>query len=230
MHCPRPSMANEPGKATLYFVRHADKKPGQFFNERMRHQDPPLSCYGRIQARQIGWIFRHEDIKAIYISEYIRTLQTARPLARRLKLPPIVDARLNEIDNGEVEGLTESEIQAKYAETWRAYQERNKDFRWPGGETGVEAQARIVSFLDEHGSEPGDKLIVSHEGIIKLLLCHLLKLPVYRRFEFRLGTIGWLETEWKEREQGWTVVRFGRGNGTEPAIWSRSDEPSKDDR
>lgn len=194
----------------IYFVRHADKAKGNFYNDRFGHQDQPISSLGRRQARRLRKRFLREPIAAIYVSEYLRTLQTAQPLARSLRLPPVVDARLNEIDAGEAEVLTFDEIKVRYPEIWQALDRRTDDFRWPGGETGGEAQQRIASFLTEIAREPGDKLVVAHDGIVRLLLCHLLKIGVVRRFDFRVDTCGILEIERAGSEGRWQIIRFNQ--------------------
>ena len=133
----------------FYLVRHADKAKGDYFNPRLRHNDQPVSKFGRKQASKIEKYFHKLSIKSIYVSEYIRTEQTARPLGRKLKIDPIADYRLNEIDNGIIDKLSDDELREKYTEVWAAFQDRDSDFRWPEGETGLEAQERIVSFIIE---------------------------------------------------------------------------------
>lgn len=195
----------------IYFVRHADKAKGDFYNTSLGHRDQPISSLGRRQARQLRKRFRREPIVSIHVSEYRRTLETARPLARKLRLLPAVDARLNEIDPGDAEMLTFDELKVRYPETWHALNRTVEDFRWPGGETGAEAQARGASFLAEIARIPGDKLVVAHDGIIRLLLCHLLGIDVVRRFDLRVDTCGILEIERSESEDRWRVVRFNQG-------------------
>ena len=195
---------------TFYFVRHADKTRGDFYNPRLHHQDQPISSLGRKQAKRLREYFRYKMINSIHVSEYVRTEQTIRPLARKLKLTPVSDARLNEIDLGDLEGLTDQQIREKYPETWQHYLDRNADFRWPGGETGAEAQARIVSFFTDQAASMGDKLIVAHDGIIRLLLCHILKIPVYGRFDFKLGTAGIVEIQKEEDGDQWSIIRINQ--------------------
>ena len=84
----------------FYLVRHADKAKGDYFNPRLRHDDQPINTFGRKQASKIKKHFHKVSIKSIYVSEYIRTEQTARPLARKLNIIPNADYRLNEIDIG----------------------------------------------------------------------------------------------------------------------------------
>jgi len=194
----------------FYLVRHADKAKGDYFNPRLRHDDQPISTFGRKQASKILKYFHKLSIKSIYISEYIRTEQTARPLAIKLKISPIVDYRLNEIDIGLIDRLSDDEIREKYPEVWNASQDWNRDFRWPEGETGLEAQERIVSFINEQINQEGSILIVAHDGIIRLLICYVLGLPVYSRFNFHVDTASVTEIEWDKNKSRWKLIRFNQ--------------------
>ena len=194
----------------FYLVRHADKATGDYFNPRLRHDDQPISKFGRIQASKIKKYFHKESIKSIYVSEYIRTVQTARPLARKLKIVPIADYRLNEIDIGIIDKLSDDEMKEKYPEVWNALQDRNRDFRWPEGETGLEAQERVVSFINEQTNQEGNILLVAHDGIIRILVCYVLGLPIYSRFNFQVDTASITEIEWDTIENRWKLIRFNQ--------------------
>jgi len=194
----------------FYLVRHADKATGDYFNPRLRHDDQPISKFGRKQASKIKKYFHRESIKSIYVSEYIRTVQTARPLARKLKIVPIADYRLNEIDIGIIDKLSDDEMKEKYPEVWNALQDRNRDFRWPEGETGLEAQERVVSFINEQTNQEGNILLVAHDGIIRILVCYVLGLPIYSRFNFQVDTASITEIEWDTIENRWKLIRFNQ--------------------
>ena len=194
----------------FYLVRHADKAEGDYFNPRLRHDDQPISTFGRVHASKIQKYFHKLSIKAIYISEYIRTEQTARPLAKKLEIVPIVDYRLNEIDIGIIDKLSDDEIRDKYPEVWNASHDWNRDFRWPEGETGLEAQERIVSFINEQLNQQGSILVVAHDGIIRLLICYILGLPVYSRVNFLVDTASVTELEWDKTKSRWKLIRFNQ--------------------
>ena len=195
---------------TWYIVRHAEKLYGGFYDSYLRHQNEPITQRGQEQARALIPYFAGKSIPAIYVSEYLRTLQTSDPLARHFKLTPIVDQQLNEIDNGLIDGLSEEEIQARFPEVWRGFAERNTDFRFPGGETGEEARNRIANFIEEkrtlHTNQ--DIVVISHEGLIRLLTCHILNLPVYKRWNFQVDFCGIMELDFQPDHREWKLVRF----------------------
>jgi broad specificity phosphatase PhoE len=197
---------------TIHFVRHAAKERGDFFNQRLRHQDEPISALGQSQALHLCSYFAGKTIAAVYISEYRRTQQTSEPLAEQLHLTPIVDARLNEIDNGRFDGMTDEQVQQTYPEIWRAFQSRTADFRFPEGETGAEAQQRIVEFLEEKRRQHPDQdlIVISHEGLIRLLTCTILDLPVYHRWNFHYDYCGITEIAYQPDYAIWKLMRFNQ--------------------
>jgi broad specificity phosphatase PhoE len=195
---------------TFYIIRHGQKEPGKFFNPVLRHQDPPLSERGIEQSIILASSFSKTPISAIYVSAYIRTKQTIEPLAKNLGLNPIEDERLNELDNGLLDDMSEEEFKKTFPDVYRAYIARKADFRFPGGETGQEASARIGSFLiekkDVHKEE--NIVIVSHDGLIRVCMCTILGLPVFHRGDFKVDLCGITEIEFQEIVKRWKLLKF----------------------
>lgn len=195
---------------TLYFIRHGAKEKGDFFNEGLGHRDPPLSAEGRAQASSLSSFFRAGAVSALYASEYLRARETAEFLSAALALPFSVDRRLNEIDNGVVECMTEDEIERSYPEFWRDYRSHETDYRFPGGETGAEVQARQRDLLAELAGIGRDAALVCHEGYIRSLACTVLGMPVYWRYKFKYDFCGITELEYEAGKGEWYLRRFGQ--------------------
>jgi broad specificity phosphatase PhoE len=197
---------------TFYFIRHADKESGDFYNPRLRHQDQPISQKGQLQAQKLVSYFADIPISAIYISGYLRTGQTIQSVAQAHQLTPTIDERLNEIDNGFIEGLTDEEIQQQYPQVWEGFHKRRLDFRFPEGETGAEAQKRVVDFLEEkrRQTDSGNIIAVCHDGLSRLLMCHIMGLPVYKRWNFQVDTCGIMEISYQPEFQAWKLIRFNQ--------------------
>ena len=197
---------------TFYIIRHAHKELGNFYNPRLRHQDEPISQAGRADSLKLWSYLCDKQLSAIYISGYQRTRQTIEYVAEQSGLKPIVDERLNEIDNGLIEGMADEAIQERYPEVWRGFRERSADFRFPEGETGEEARRRIAGFIEEkrqtHASE--NIVVVSHEGLIRLLICHILGLPVYARWNFQVGFCGIMEINDQPDFRAWKLIRLNQ--------------------
>jgi broad specificity phosphatase PhoE len=195
-----------------YILRHAEKERGDFHNPRLRHQDEPLDAAGRLAAQKLVAHFAAKPITAIYVSAYQRTLQTASAEAECLRLTPVVDGRLNEIDNGNVDEMTERDFRAAYPDVWQAYVARTADFRFPGGESGADVQNRIQDFFEEKRRQHigSDILLVSHEGWIRQMMCSVMGLPVYRRGDFRVDFCGLTELSYQADYGRWKLLRFNQ--------------------
>ena len=74
--------AQTPVSPSYYIVRHLHTPTGE--------RDPELTTEGQRQAALLAEWFGEEAPRAIYVSSYKRTAQTAAPLAARLGLTPIV--------------------------------------------------------------------------------------------------------------------------------------------
>jgi broad specificity phosphatase PhoE len=198
--------------STIYIIRHAQKEKGDFYNPRLRHQDEPISQQGQEQARKLWSCLCDSEISAIYTSGYQRTRQTIEYVSTELGIVPIADQRLNEIDNGCIEGLSDEQIQQSYPEVWKGFRERAADFRFPEGETGEEARQRVADFLEEkrqlHATE--NIIVVSHEGLIRLMTCHILGLPVYQRWNFSVDFCGITEIAYQPGYNNWKLLRFNQ--------------------
>ena len=66
---------------TVILVRHAEKGVGT---------DPPLTPAGDQRAQELVHVVEQAHIQAIYTTQYLRTKQTAQPLANHLNLTTIV--------------------------------------------------------------------------------------------------------------------------------------------
>ena len=198
--------------ANWYILRHADRDWGSYYNPELHIQDDPITQKGQEQAQKLIPYFADKSISRIYVSAYQRTMQTVARLAGHLNLLPLVDSRLNEIDNGLFASLAQEELAQKYPAEWQAFRERRADFRFPEGETGEEAQKRVVDFLEEKREEHGDEntLIVCHDGLIRLLMCYLTDNPVTFRWNFHVDYCGLTELTYQPDYGRWQLMRFNQ--------------------
>ena len=63
---------------TLYLVRHAEKQADS--------KNPPLTQCGKARAKQLSTLLSTANIKSIYSTSYQRTMSTAAPLSKKLKV------------------------------------------------------------------------------------------------------------------------------------------------
>jgi broad specificity phosphatase PhoE len=148
------------------------------YNAERRFQgqgDVPLNARGIEQARELAQLAKQEPLAALYASPILRARQTAEIVAEAIGLEPIFDARFAETDVGEWQDRLFDDVACEHPEQWEAWQ-RGGSWRFPGGESLEEQQARVVDGLvdiTQRGELPA--LVVCHRGSIRVALCHTRK-------------------------------------------------------
>lgn len=144
-------------------VRLPGRAPGLSLSEAGRRQAEAL-------AARIGRLPR---VGAVYASALERARETAGPIARDRGLTVLIEPDLGDIDVGAWTGLRIG--QARRRPEWIAIQQHPSGFRFPGGESFVEMQARVngavARLVDRHRGET--IVAVSHADPIKAVLAHL---------------------------------------------------------
>ncbi len=137
-----------------------------------------LGPEGRAQAERLAERFAATRIDAVHTSPLDRVRQTAEPIAARLGLPAEVCDGLAEIDFGEWTGRRFDELRDD--PRWRAWNAVRSLSRAPGGESMVEAQARILGHIERvRAAHPdGAVVLVSHADMIRAALAHCLGLSL----------------------------------------------------
>jgi probable phosphoglycerate mutase len=143
-----------------------------------------LSDQGRAQAEavaeRIGILSskEHGAPVAVYASPLERTSETARPIARALGLRVRSDRGLLECDFGGWTGKKLADL-AKKPE-WSTVQRNPSGFRFPGGESFLEMQARMASALARLVAlHPGRTVVaVSHADPIKAVVAQAAGTPL----------------------------------------------------
>ncbi len=104
---------------------------------------------------------------AVYASPLERTSETAKPIARKLGLRVRTERGLLECDFGQWTGAELKTLSKK--PEWTQVQRWPSEFRFPGGESFLEMQARISSAINRLVQlHPGETIVaVSHADPIK---------------------------------------------------------------
>ena len=134
-----------------------------------------LSDTGRTQAQRAAELIADgTTVDAVYTSPLERTRQTAAPIAAATGRRAKVDRGLIECDFGEWTGEKLSSLMKR--PEWATVQRAPSSFRFPGGESFVEMQLRIVSTIERlRAAHPGGTIVcVSHADPIKAALAHAL--------------------------------------------------------
>jgi broad specificity phosphatase PhoE len=156
--------------------------------------DVALSDRGREQAgRLTAWVAQ-ASLVGVWCSPLVRARETAEIAIGDAGLALHVDPRLAELHFGEAEGLTVEQMRESFPDRRRAFEHDPIAAPLPGGEPPQQALGRALDCLREiAGSAGGGEarvLVVIHTTLIRLLVCHLLGLPLkdYRR---RLPTVSY---------------------------------------
>jgi broad specificity phosphatase PhoE len=133
-----------------------------------------------------------ERIDAIYSSDLSRSMTTAEALGRAFGRPPIVVAGLREIGFGQWEGLTWAEIESRDQEYARRWLEAFPDLAAPDGETFEAFRSRVLNEVQKllDTSFQGCAAVVTHAGVMRLVLCSLCSLDEHAAAELTKGYCG----------------------------------------
>ncbi|MFG2287835.1 histidine phosphatase family protein [Streptomyces sp. NPDC048595] len=152
--------------------------------------DVPLTDHGRAQAAALAAWAATARLSAVWSSPLSRARLTAAPAADACGLTPRVDERLYEVDFGRGEGLTRDEMSLRFPERLAAFLTDPVEHHLPDGEDPRHAAERAADCLADIAREQPDGrvLVVAHSTLVRLLLCHLLGIPLahYRRVFPRL--------------------------------------------
>ena len=133
-----------------------------------------LSETGRQQAERVAVQLKERLslIDAIFTSPLERARETAEPTARVFGLEPVVDDAFVECDFGDWTGQKLTDL-SKLPE-WQTVQKTPSQFRFPGGESFVEMQDRVVAGIERAAAQfPGGVVACfSHADLIKAAITH----------------------------------------------------------
>lgn len=138
--------------------------------------DLPLTDTGRSQAARLADWAAGAGLAAVYSSTMRRAVDTAVPAARAAGVAHIRDPRLVELDFGDAEGLTPSEMEQRWPVERAAFLADPVASPLPGGESPRAAIARARAAVEELAAahDGGTVLVVCHSTLLRLLTCDLI--------------------------------------------------------
>ncbi len=170
----------------VHFIRHGESVwHSKNFYSGMSNIE--LSNRGKIQAEQVTKWANLNRISKIYSSALSRTIETAKPTASLLDFDVIIEDRLNEVNFGDIEGLTPTEWETRFPINRKQFIANPATIMLPNGERGVDALNRANEFLVElitkFKNEEEEVLIFCHGTLLRLILCLALGIDLndYRR-------------------------------------------------
>lgn len=158
--------------SALYLARHGQTNDNR---EPIRVQgftDTPLNDTGRRQAVEFAERVAGLGIASLWSSDLSRARETAEIVGTRIGLEPQLDQRLREANRGEWEGRRFIDIERDEPERYAAWRRAGEQFRFPGGESLLEQQQRVLAALgDVRAAGEAPALVVCHGGSIRVVLC-----------------------------------------------------------
>jgi broad specificity phosphatase PhoE len=136
-------------------------------------QDPVLSPEGRRDATSLAERLRGVEIGLVVSSPLARARETASLIAEATGAPLMLDERLVELAYGEWEGLTQTDVKARWPDLLRSWKRKGANTRPPGGESLDEMSTRLQEFLTSLRSlapRSGAVALVTHDLVIRMAL------------------------------------------------------------
>jgi broad specificity phosphatase PhoE len=87
-----PAAGETAGKGLILLVRHAERPAASSAGD-----DPSLTDAGKARAERLATVLADAGIRAVFVTRFRRTQETAAPLAERLKLTPIVESATDDL-------------------------------------------------------------------------------------------------------------------------------------
>lgn len=152
-------------------------------------EDIALSPVGEHQAAALGERLKDVRIDRAVASPLSRARRTAEAALGETRAGMLTtDVGLMEIAHGSWEGLLASEIHARDPQRLQAWRDAPDTVSMPGGESLQQVFDRAWPALVRatQGLAADDTLlVVAHDAVNRVLLCHVLGLPLPRLWTFR---------------------------------------------
>jgi alpha-ribazole phosphatase len=169
----------------IYLLRHGEIEHGSE-KRLIGHTDVPLSDIGRNQALWWRTALKHSAFRRIYCSDLVRAQQSAEILARGTTRSVSVVPRLREINLGRWDGLTVEEVKIRFPGEWEKRGLNISEYRPIDGESFADLSARVVPAFEAIGDDSEDEIVVvGHAGVNRVVLCHVLGMPINNLFRLR---------------------------------------------
>lgn len=155
-------------------LRHGEVKGGTRFRG---HTDDPLTEIGWEQMRIST---ENSDWDRVISSPLERCADFARAFTRQYSLPLSFDERIKEMYFGTWEGRTAAQLMAEDPTALERFWADPEAHPPPSGELLSQFQARVLTAWDSlvHRYSGQKLLLVTHGGVIRILLCHVQQRPL----------------------------------------------------
>ncbi len=137
------------------------------------HTDIPLNDTGRKQALAMASNAVHFNFDALYSSDLMRAIETAKALAQYEHLELKMLTKLRERHFGFLQGLCKSELPETHPEAFALYDSRDVHHKFETGESLLEFNKRVIDVFND--------LVKHHSNQQIAVVCHAGLLDSMRR-------------------------------------------------
>ncbi len=189
----------------LILARHGETSWNR--ERRNQGQNPTeLNAQGIRQAQKVAQALRLFPVRALYSSPLRRAMQTSEIIGQTLSLSVIPEEGLMEMDLGQLDGLTNIEMQRCYPDITDRWRRDPSSVQMPGGESLKDVQKRAWQTLESirRRRPNGHAAAVSHNFVIGVIILRVLGLPLsgFQRIRVELGSLTTLEHDGDQ----WRIV------------------------
>lgn len=197
----------------LLLIRHAPtKETGRSLSGRLPGHS--LTEDASAMAERLGERLTAIRIHAIYSSPLERTMETATAIAEKQKRKVIPHPGLLEVDYGTWSGRTMKSLRP--LRNWQTVVRTPSRAGFPGGETILAAQQRVVATCEELAARhrKATVALVSHADPIKAIVSHYLGQPLdlFNRIAIAPASVTVIDLD------GWPRLLALNTNG-DPSTW-----------
>jgi len=149
--------------------------------------DLPMSAKGHRQVVGLKDFLRECSFDRCICSPMKRCRETASIIMESRAIGFEIDPALREVDFGRLEGMSFDEIAKAYPaqiEHWIAFE---PDFAFPGGEKIGDFMERIRCLAVQLSHDSAETILLcTHGGVIRMLICHFLRLEPWQFILFKV--------------------------------------------
>ena len=125
-----------------------------------------------------------EGLKAVYTSDLSRAVKSGEIIAAPHRIGTVSLPELRERNFGIWEGMSFAEIRDQYPEEFNAWADNPMQYSPIGGESTLDMSKRVIAALEGVLSANAGQVvaIVAHGGVNRIILCHVLGMPLEHIF------------------------------------------------
>ena len=191
----------------LILIRHGET----LWNTQLRMQgslDSDLTPKGESQIKALGEWMKEIPFDYLYSSDTPRAHKTAEAISKFTGHNLNFDKRLREKNLGVFEGLTSDEAKERYPETFQQFKTAGASYVIDQGESTQQLLERSLDAIEEIRDRHPQKVavVVTHGGVVRVLMKHVLGIPLDAPTQFLISNTGIFRLVWREK---WIVSEMG---------------------